>query len=377
MTRRVLLLALVAAALAAPLFVGQLVHEPQVVSGFVEADEIRVGSLVGGRVAAVRVEEGQRVTKGQALLELEPFDLEEERALAAAEVAQARAVLDELRAGSRPEAIAQAAARRDELAAQLEELENGPRAQEIEVGRASVELARARLELSDLEAARAESLVASDALSRELRDRAITNQRVAGAELSAAQASLGLLEEGTRPEAIAGARARLAQAEEAWKEAVAGPRAEEIAAASAAVDAAAARLAAAERRLAETRVAAPVDGVVEAVDLQPGDLVAAGAPVLSLMDGSRLWVRAYVPEDRLDLRVGQTLEVGVDSFPGERFEGRLSFVARQAEFTPGNVQTPDERAKQVFRVHVDLVEGLDRLRPGMAADVYLGDPGGG
>jgi multidrug resistance efflux pump len=119
------------------------------------------------------------------------------------------------------------------------------------------------------------------------------------------------------------------------------------------------------------RIAAPVDGVVEAVDLQPGDLVSANAPVLSLMDLRELWVRAYVPEDALNVQVGQDVVVTVDSYPDRSFSGKISFVARQAEFTPGNVQTPEERSQQVFRIKVALTEGLDELRPGMAADVWL------
>jgi multidrug resistance efflux pump len=105
--------------------------------------------------------------------------------------------------------------------------------------------------------------------------------------------------------------------------------------------------------------------------LQPGDLVFANAPAVSLIDMQRVWVRAYVPEDRLDLALGDRLPVTVDSYPGKRFTGEITFISRQAEFTPSNVQTPEERSKQVFRVKVTLVDGLDQLRPGMAADVWL------
>jgi multidrug resistance efflux pump len=93
-----------------------------------------------------------------------------------------------------------------------------------------------------------------------------------------------------------------------------------------------------------------------------------------MIDPSSLWVRAYLPEARLDVQLGAPLEVAVAAFPGLRFKAHVAFVARQAEFTPGNVQTPDERAKQVFRVKVVLDEGLDVLRPGMSADVWLPPP---
>lgn len=89
------------------------------------------------------------------------------------------------------------------------------------------------------------------------------------------------------------------------------------------------------------------------------------------MDNSRLWVRAYVPQNRVGLRLGQKLRVTVDSFGDEPFVGEIIFISRQAEFTPSNVQTPEERSKQVFRIKVALKKGLEKLRPGMTVDVWL------
>jgi multidrug resistance efflux pump len=151
----------------------------------------------------------------------------------------------------------------------------------------------------------------------------------------------------------------------------AGYRRQDIAAAEAAVESARAAVAAIDRQIEELKVVSPVAGTVESIELEPGDLVAANAPALSVLDASRLWVRAYVPENRLSLRVGQRVPVRVDAFPGRRFMGRITFIARDAEFTPGNVQTPEERSKQVFRIKVTIEQGLNVLRPGMAADVLL------
>jgi multidrug resistance efflux pump len=121
----------------------------------------------------------------------------------------------------------------------------------------------------------------------------------------------------------------------------------------------------------ELQIRATVDGVVEAVELQPGDLVAANAPVLSLMDTGRLWIRAYIPQQFLGMDVGSQVRVSVDGIPDQEFAGRVTFLARQAEFTPRNVQTPEERAKQVFRAKIELVEPGPKLRPGMTVDVWL------
>ena len=125
------------------------------------------------------------------------------------------------------------------------------------------------------------------------------------------------------------------------------------------------------QQIEELAIKAPVNGTIESVELRPGDLVAPNAPALSILDNSTIWVRAYVPENQLSLQLGQKLPVTVDSFPARRFAAHVSFIARQAEFTPNNVQTPEERSKQVFRIKVTLDEGLDMLHPGMAADVWL------
>jgi multidrug resistance efflux pump len=193
--------------------------------------------------------------------------------------------------------------------------------------------------------------------------------------LKVRQEQLALLTEGTRPEDIEQARAQLTEAEQLWQLRVHGYQPEEIAEAAAAVQAAEAALHALDRHIAELTIRAPVDGIVEATALHTGDLVAANAPVLSLIDTRTLWVRTYVPENHLNLQLGQAVRVTVDSFPGRAFAGRLAFVARQAEFTPGNVQTPEDRSQQVFRIKVNLIEGLDVLRPGMAADVWLESEG--
>lgn len=322
MMKRLLILAALAAVLVALLWYSGQTAESLVVSGFIEADAVRLGSRIGGRVQAVAAEEGDRVTPGQVLIELEPYDLRERRA--------------------------EAAARLDELKARLLRLENGSRPQEIGAAAARLELAQAQADLAATTLTRVSRAFNASAATQDEMDRAREQTDAAGAQVRVREQELALLKEGTRAEELAEARAAVAAAEAA--------------------------LAAVDRRLEELTIEAPIDAVVEAVDLQPGDLVAPNAPVLSLVDDGHLWVRAYVPEDRLNLDVGRRVAVRVDSFPDRTFAGHVSFISREAEFTPGNVQTPEERAKQVFRIKVVLDEGLDVLRPGMAADVLLDSP---
>lgn len=319
MFTRLLILAVIVAGFAAALLYSQRQTGPYKVSGVVEADEIRVGSRVGGRVKAVQAAEGSRVKAGDVLVTLEAFDL--------------------------PDRRAEADARCRQLEAQLQKLEKGPRPQEVAAAKDRLDAAKAQAELAKLTFDRTKRLVAENNASVDQLDRATNDLKAAEANANALEQEVGLLVEGSRKEDIAAARASL----EATK----------------------AALAIIDRQIEELSVRSPVDGVVEALDLQPGDLVASNAPVLSIMDTRAMWIRAYVPEGRLQLEVGHPLKVTLDSFPGEALTGRLTFVARQGEFTPGNVQTPEERSKQVFRIKVALEGATDRLRPGMAGDVWL------
>ena len=373
MIKAAIAIAVAVVVLLAALLFSQSRHEPFKVSGFIEADEIRVGSRVGGRTARVLVVEGQRVKPGEVLVELEPYDLRERRAQAAGELAARQADAQRLANGPRPEEIAQGVARRDRLAAVLNKLRTGPRKQEIAAAESNVNLAQAQLDWAQTNFNRTKPLFESHAASELEMNKAIEDLKVAKATVSVRHHELDLLREGTRPEEIAEAEAQLAEAEQALKLLQNGYRAEEKQQARAAVEAAAAAVRVVDEQIRELTIKSPGDAIVEALDLQPGDLAAANAPVLSLLDTNSLWVRAYVPENRLDVRIGQHVAVTVDSFPGRRFPARVTFVSRQAEFTPNNVQTPEERSKQVFRIKVSLENTADRdvLRPGMAADVWL------
>lgn len=319
MSKRWLLLPVLLVLLLALLRWSQERFEPFRVSGFLEADEIRVGSRVGGRVAAVHVDEGSRVEPGAVLVELEPYDLLER--------------------------LAELTARGQALEARLEELRAGPRHQEIEAARARLDSARAALALAELDEARTRSLVEDSIRSREALDRSQALLEAARADVRAAQESLGLLEEGTRKEVVDAAAAEL-EASRAARRAL-------------------------ERAIDELTVRAPAKAVVEACELEPGDLVAAGAPMLTLRDTSELRVRAYVPQSRLTFSVGAPAEVSVDAFPGRRFRAHVDYVAPNGEFTPSNVQTPEERSEVVVRVRVTLEEGQELLRPGVSADVWF------
>lgn len=358
-------------------FIGWLVYEQNrtrefVVSGFIEADEIRVGSRIGGRVALLDVEEGQSLKTGAILFRLDPFNLREELARAESQMAASRAELDRLKSGFRVEDIEQARARRDLAKATLDQLIAGPRPQEIAIAREQLKIAQATFEFADSEFKRLDRLQKDQQAAPREFDAAITARKEAAAKVSLAEQTLSMLEEGTRKEEIAAAWARLAEVEQALKLMESGNRLEDINRAEAQLQAAASQAESIKIEIEELIVRSPCDCIVETLDLRPGDLVAPNAPSAALLDPSRLWIRAYVPESRLgEVKLGRTVALSVIGLPDRRFAGRVTYVAHEAEFTPRNVQTPDERSKQVFRIKVTIDGPREDLRAGMSADLLF------
>ena len=377
MQKRIFFLSGLAALIVIWLFWQQARAPDFIVSGFIEADQIRVGSQVGGRVAEVFAEEGDRMQQGEVLFRLEPFDLEAISAKADSNLAAAQAEYARLTAGFRPEEVQQAYARWERAGAILEKAVAGPRPQEITIAREQLRSARAASILAESEFIRLAALVTKEQVSKEAYDEAVRAREAAQAGLAAAEQSLELLEEGTRKEDIAAAKAGFAEAEQALALMRAGYRKEDVAAAAARLASAEAELAAVQARLNELDVLSPCDCILETIELEPGDLVSANAPAVSLLDSDRLWVRTYIPEARLGhLQVGRIVPVRVDGIKDELFRARISFIAREGEFVPRNIQTPEERSKQVFRTKLILQEGLDRLRAGMAVDVLFDEASG-
>jgi multidrug resistance efflux pump len=170
---------------------------------------------------------------------------------------------------------------------------------------------------------------------------------------------------------------KAANAHETLLAAQRGGRVEDIAAAEASLAQTQERLAFLERQHQELVVTAPAAGIVEAFDLRPGDLTAANQPVATLLEPDQIWVRVYVPEIQLGrVRIGQGAAIHVDTFPRRAFSGRVVEIRTQAEYTPRNIQTLDQRSDQVFGVKI-AIDPTPELKPGMAAIVDLAEPGQG
>lgn len=290
-------------------------------SGTVEATEARLAFSASGRIVALTPREGDRVAAGDELARLDTAELDARRLQAQAQVAAAQARLAELLAGSRHEEVASA---RSASAAAADRLTDAER---------------------DLE--RAELLFAGKAIPRENLDKARLAVELARRQQEQVGQQLRLVEQGPRSETIDAARAQVAQA----------------AAAVATLDA----------TLANTRLLAPFAGVVTVRHREPGEVVGAGAPVLSLLNPDDRWVRIYVPENRLGLvTLGQAATITADTFPGRGYTGEIAHLASEAEFTPKNVQTNEERVRLVYAVKVRITgDPAGELKPGLPADVEL------
>ena len=343
-----------------------------VISGVVEADDIHVGSKIGGRVLKVVAREGQTVKGGEPLVLLEPNELDASLAQAQAELRQALAKYAMMTAGSRQEEIEQSDAAVKQAQAELDQLISGPRQQEMEQTAAEWQAAKAQAENSRKFLQRMEGLSKRELVAKQDYDDALAKADEAEQKMKAARERYNLLLAGARKEEVERARQRLAEADAKRRQIRSGFRKEEIAQAKSAMEAARARVDVMRTLLEETVIKAPVDALVETLDLEPGDMVGAGKPVATLLRTGSLWVRAYLPEARLGfVQPGLKVAVRVDSFPGKDFTGVVRRIHRQGEFTPRNVQTQEERALQVFQTEVALDDPDHVLRQGMSADVTI------
>ena len=265
-------------------------HERAVVlSGTVEADDATLGSVYGGRVERVLVHEGDRVRAGALLVQLETRELDARRAEAAAGLDAAQAQLDELR--------------------------HGYTAEEVEQAKQEWEAARATYEFEQAEFARIEKLLQDAATTTDVHEKQKATR-------DAAQHKMDALEQ-------------------RYLRLKAGPRAKTIAAAEAEVARLKASLNVLDAQLEEARISAPFDGVVEDLDLRPGDMVPPARGLVRIVKLDEPYVRAYVPERHLGLvQAGTAVKVRVGAVPRELFEGVVRRVATTGEYTPRNLQTP-------------------------------------
>jgi HlyD family secretion protein len=293
-------------------------HQPDG-SGTIECTQVQVAPQVPGRVVRLPLQEGAAVRKGELVAQLDTTDYDLRLQEARAVLAQSQAQLDLALAGNRDEDVQRARA-------QVREAEAAARAAQADLARITQVYER------------------KSATQKQMDDASAQAERAAAA-LAAAQQMLARLTRGSRQEEIRIARAQ--------------------------ADLAKARVAQAEKSVADCAVAAPLDGVVSARSREEGEMAAAGAPLCTISRLDEVWLSIYVPESRLPaLRIGASATVRLDGAT-QSYTGKVTFIASEAEFTPRNVQTRDERAKLVYRVKIALPNVDRRFKPGMPADGFL------
>ncbi|MFT5730861.1 MAG: HlyD family secretion protein [Desulforhopalus sp.] len=352
-------------------------------SGNIEVTESQMSFQIPGRLQERLVEEGESVSKKQPLARLDKTDQTIKVAQTEANLAYASSVLAELEAGSRKEEIDRTNAKVLQARHSLLELQNGSRIEDIEAAKAELDRAVAaeqsaiiKLNQAERNYTRYTNLHKDGSVSDNIFESVQTLYNTAGNQVSEARGKtksaterLSLLKAGPRIEQINKAEAVLAQVEAEYALIKAGPREEKIDQARAKVQIALSSVQQARQQLTYTELIAPMDGVVLNVSAEPGEYLNPASPVLTLGNLDKPWLRAYISEKVLGkIQLNQKVTVSTDSFPDKKYEGRVSFISSEAEFTPKTVQTFEERVKLVYRIKVALQNEDNELKPGMPAD---------
>lgn len=340
--------------------------------GTVEVQEVRLASKTGGRIEEVLTAEGDLVEPGQVLVRLQAPELEAQLQQWRGRWQAAEAEYQKAMVGAREEEKTAAAAATAAAQARLQRLKAGNRPEEIAQAQRDADAAQADWRLAQQKFERVRRLATPVYAAQEDYDVANATLKHTQAKYQAAKAHLDLLEAGSRVEDVAEAEAewRRVQANEELLRA--GTRAEDLSAAAARVQEMQGKLQEMQAMLKEAEIRAPERAVVEVLAVRKGDVVAPNQPLVRILRADDLWVKVYIPETQLSrIRLGQTVTVHVDGYPDRHFTGTIRQIAGISEFTPRNVQSVDERRHQVFGVKVQVTDPEGVFKSGMAAEVEV------
>jgi HlyD family secretion protein len=289
-------------------------------SGTIEAVEVNVASKVPGQILELAAGEGRRVKPGDLLATIDhaALDIQLRQAVAGVQLAEAQLAL----------------------------LVKGARSEDIRQAEAVLEQAEAFLKMAEDDARRMRLLASKGSATPKMRDDAEARLTVATAQKNAAAEALSKVRRLARPEEIRAAEARLAQAQ------------------------AAADLLA--KTIADCTITAPAGGIITHKAVEAGELVSLGSTVATIVELDNVYVMIYVTEKELGrVKLGDAAEITIDTFPDRTFPGIVTYISPEAEFTPKNVQTKEDRVKLVFGVKVEIENREGLLKPGLPADAFL------
>src|SRR5436190_14015934 len=353
------------------------------ISGNIELTQVNIGFKVSGRLIERAVTEGDAVKKGMVIARLDQEQLLRQRdsqqaslAAAQAQLAQASTTVDWTRE-SQSSDLSQRRADLNQAQARLRQLEAGSRPQEIQEARDAVESARSESERARKDWERGQVLFKQDDISASQYDQYRARAESAAAALRQAEQRLAMVQEGPRKEEIEAARAQVnkAAAGVEWGGAQrldVTRKEQDVTVRRADIERARAQIALIDSQLGDTVAASPIDGVVLVKAANVGEIVAPGTTIVTIGDIDHPWLRGYITERDLGrVKLGTKARVTTDSYPGKDYWGRVSFISSEAEFTPKQIQTSEERQKLVYRIKIDVDNPQHELKSNMPADAVL------
>ncbi len=351
------------------------------VSGNLELLQVDISFKIAGKLIERPVTEGDWVKKGQLLAKLDPLQLQEQESRDKALITSAVSNYKQLEtsiAYQRATIEADVAARRAEQAeaeARLDALLHGNRTQDVQQSAAAVNDAKAQLDFAKSDWDRAQTLFKNEDISKQQYDQARMKVDSATAMLRQAEERYSLMKEGARPEDIAGARAAVAKAQAAVKTAEANRlelarKEQELGARKAEIERSTAQAGMSQSQLNDTSVYSPIDGVVLVKSAEVGEVLGAGTTVMTIGDLEHPWLRAYINEPDLPrIKLGQAVKLTTDA--NKAYNGKITFIASEAEFTPKQIQTQEERVKLVYRIKIAVDNSSHELKNNMPVDAEI------
>jgi HlyD family secretion protein len=387
MKKGILIILVLAALATAGVFTYRSLHTDApgdiVVSGNIELNQVDIGFKTSGRLIERTVDEGDTVKKDMVIARLDREQLLRQRETAVASLATAEATLSETESAlswQRATMQADLQVKNADLSAaqsQLLQLKNGARPQELEQATDAVNAAQAQYDQAKKDWERAQTLHKDDDISTSQFDAYRTRYQSSDATLKQVKEQLALVKEGPRSETIEGAAAQVTKARAAIEMGQANAietkrREQDVMARRGDIERAKAQIALIDSQLADTIATSPINGVVLVKAADVGEVLAPGTSVVTVGDIDHPWLRAYIREQDLGrVKVGAKAKVTTDSFPGKPYEGRISYIASEAEFTPKQIQTAEERVKLVYRIKIDIDNPRHELKSNMPADAEI------
>ncbi|HEY1241173.1 MAG TPA: efflux RND transporter periplasmic adaptor subunit [Bryobacteraceae bacterium] len=354
-----------------------------VVSGNIELTEVNIAFKTAGRLIERNIDEGDSVKKGQIVARLDRDQLVAQREREAASLASADAQLAQAETSLEWQKqtlaadVEQKSADLRSMEARLSELENGSRPQEKLDAKAAVDAARSEVERAKRDWDRAQTLYKNDDISTAQYDQYRNRWESADAALKSATEREGLVLAGPRVEQIKAQAAVVEKSRGALKMAEANSlemkrRTQELTARQAEIARSKANIALIDSQLADTIAASPVDGVVLVKAADVGEVLSAGTTVVTIGDIEHPWLRGYINETDLGrVKIGSKARVTTDSYKGKIYDGRVTFISSEAEFTPKQIQTEQERVKLVYRIKIEVDNPRHELKSNMPADAEI------